>query len=168
MLVDPDNRRDVDFARRTAMLGALARRPVDLALAAELVARPEDGRVKMHTVRTALALRRRAVDVFRGGYVPLERGRPSLRHVLAFARTGSRRAALTIVPRLTFTLAGGRPDPPVGARVWRDTALVLPPTLARRRWTNVLTGARVDVVDGTLRLADVLGVFPVALCWSDG
>jgi (1->4)-alpha-D-glucan 1-alpha-D-glucosylmutase len=162
-LVDPDNRRDVDFAARAAMLAALERRPVDTDVAAALLARPEDGRVKLHTIRTALALRRRAVDVFRGGYVALDRGQPSLRHVIAFARTAERRTAITIVPRLPYALMDGRPEPPVGARVWRDTALRLPAALRRRHWTNVLTGARVETADGMLRLADALAAFPVAL-----
>jgi (1->4)-alpha-D-glucan 1-alpha-D-glucosylmutase len=167
-LVDPDNRRDVDFAHRASALAALARRPIDATLAAELAARPEDGRVKLHTIRTALALRRRAVDVFRGAYVPLDRGHRSLRHVLAFARTAGRRAAITIVPRLPYTLMRGRPDPPVGPAVWHDTALRLPTALAQRSWTNVLTGERIDPMDGgSLRLADALATFPVALCWSD-
>jgi (1->4)-alpha-D-glucan 1-alpha-D-glucosylmutase len=167
-LVDPDNRRDVDFARRAALLAALERRPVDVALAGGLLAEPEDGRVKLHTIRTALGLRRRAVDVYRGGYVALDRGQGALRHVIAFARTGARRAAITIVPRLPHALMQGRPEPPIGARVWRDTAVRLPPALRRRRWTNVLTGEHVDPIDGILRLADALAAFPVALCWSEG
>ena len=166
-LVDPDNRGDVDFARRASILAALERRPVDAALAATLVARPEDGRIKLHTIHTALALRRRAVDVFRGGYVALERGHPTLRHVVAFARTGERRSAITLVSRLPYALMQGRPDPPIGAHVWGDTTVRLPAGLGRRRWTNVLTGERVDARDGHLRLADAFASFPVALCWSD-
>jgi (1->4)-alpha-D-glucan 1-alpha-D-glucosylmutase len=166
LLVDPDNRGDVDFGRRAALLADLERRPVDVALARDLVAYADDGRVKLHTIRAALALRRRAVEVFRGAYVPLDRGTGRLRHVVAFARTGGGRAAITLVPRLVFSLMDGRPDAPVGPEVWGDTALDLPPALARRRWTNVLTGAPVVTRGGGLRVADALATFPVALAWS--
>jgi (1->4)-alpha-D-glucan 1-alpha-D-glucosylmutase len=165
-LVDPDNRRDVDFAARAAHLAWLERRPVDAALARTLLAAPEDGRVKLHVVRTALGLRRRVPDVFRGAYLPLDRGEGNRRHVFAFARTAGRAAAVAIVPRLVFTAMRGRPDAPVGPRPWRGVTLALPPGLARRRYTNVLTGERLSAT-GSLEVADALATFPVALLWSD-
>jgi len=100
--------------------------------------------------------------------VPLERGTPSLRHVVAFARTDGRRAAITIAPRLVWSLMRGRPGPPIGRPVWRDTALRLPPALAARRFVNVLTGEAVGAAGGQLALADALAESPVALLWSDG
>jgi maltooligosyltrehalose synthase len=100
-------------------------------------------------VRCALALRRHAVDVFRGAYVPLERG------------------ALTIVPRLVLSLCRGRADAPIGPVVWGDATLRIPRALGQRL-TNVLTGERLALTGGELRVADALATFPVALCWSDG
>jgi (1->4)-alpha-D-glucan 1-alpha-D-glucosylmutase len=167
-LTDPDNRGDVDFARREALLATLAATPVDPALARTLVDHPEDGRPKLHTIRAALALRRRAAAVFRGAYVPLDRGQPALRHAFAFARTAGGRAVVTIVPRFALSLMRGESGAPVGPRVWRDTALRLPASLARRRFTNVLTGEMVVPARGTLRLADAFATFPVALFWSEG
>src|SRR5262249_28839316 len=152
-LTDPDNRADVDFTRRTALLAALERHPIDRALARELVARPEDGRVKLHTIRRALALRRGVPDVFGGAYVPLDRGHGAPRHVVPFARTAGRRAAVTVVPRLALSLALGRPDPPVGRSLWRDTALRVPAALANRRFANVLTGETVETRGALLRIA---------------
>lgn len=165
-LVDPDNRREPSFDRRAALLASLEREPIGVALVRALVARPEDGRIKLHVIRAALGLRRVAFDVFRGGYHPLERGAPSLRHVLAFARTAGRRAAITIVPRLVWSLARGRA--PVGRPTWRDTVLTLPAPLGRRRFTNVVTGETVVPSGGELALADVFAHAPVALLWSGG
>src|SRR5690606_12311957 len=76
-LVDPDNRRPVDFVHRAALLGALEgawqggeeRRR---ALLEELVARPADGRVKLHVLRRSLEARATYPDLFtRGSYAPL-------------------------------------------------------------------------------------------------
>jgi (1->4)-alpha-D-glucan 1-alpha-D-glucosylmutase len=167
-LVDPDNRGDVDFAHCAAVLLALEREPIGVELVRDLIARPEDGRLKLHVIRAALGLRRVAFDVFRGGYVPLERGTPSLRHVVAFARTDGRRAAITIVPRLVWSLMRGRPAPPIGRTVWRDTTLRLPPAFAPRRLVNVLTGEAIATSGGELALADALAECPVALLWSAG
>jgi (1->4)-alpha-D-glucan 1-alpha-D-glucosylmutase len=165
LLVDPDNRGDVDFARRTAWLDGLARAPVDPALARALAAAPEDGRIKLHVVHRTLALRRAATDVFRGAYVPLERGAGRLGHVVAFARIAAGRAALIVVPRLVVALTRGRAGAPIGPVVWRDTTLDLPPALAGRRWTNAYTGETLAPGD-TLRIADALASFPVGVWWS--
>src|SRR5206468_2423775 len=92
-LVDPDNRRPVDFARRRALLGALAAEvdaATDLAsLARGLMQDPQDGRVKLFVIRQALAVRRRRADLFgRGDYRALEVHGAGAEHVCAFARTG--------------------------------------------------------------------------------
>jgi len=165
LLVDPDNRGDVDFERRAALLDGLVRAPIEPALARALAAAPEDGRIKLHVVHRTLALRRSAPDVFRGAYVPLERGSGRLAHVVAFARTAGSRAALAVAPRLVMALGRGRAGAPIGPTVWRDTALELPPVLAGRRWTNVYTGETL-VPGGALRVADALASFPVGLWWS--
>src|SRR5262249_12877524 len=113
-LTDPDNRRPVDYAQRETLLADLEHRTPDAALAAELVERPEDGRIKLHVVRTALALRREHPEIFRGGYQSLAAGGGGATHVFAFVRRGARRVAVTIVPRLTVTLVGDPTGTPLG------------------------------------------------------
>ncbi|HJQ84976.1 MAG TPA: malto-oligosyltrehalose synthase, partial [Candidatus Binatia bacterium] len=158
-LTDPDNRRPVDFASRRALLAELELRPIDAALVRALVDRPEDGAAKLHVVRTALGLRRREPDLFAGGYEALVAEGERAAHVLAFARSQGERTAITVVPRLVLGL-GGR-SAPVGSAVWGDTALRLPGALARRRFTNVLTGEPWG--GDPLPLASALGAFPAAL-----
>ncbi|HLY36423.1 MAG TPA: malto-oligosyltrehalose synthase, partial [Candidatus Binatia bacterium] len=116
-LTDPDNRRPVAFAARRALLDDLEARPAD---AAALVASPEDGRIKLHVVRTALRLRRVEPERFASGYRELVTEGAAASHVLAFARGD---ATITIVPRLVWSLARG--GAPVGA-VWGDTTIRLP------------------------------------------
>jgi (1->4)-alpha-D-glucan 1-alpha-D-glucosylmutase len=166
-VVDPDNRRDVDYAVRAERLAWLERRPVDAGLAQRLVAEPDDGRMKLHVIRSALGLRRRAPAVFRGAYVPLTAGHGALRRVFAFARVAGRSAAIVVVPRLVLGALHGRDEPPIGARTWGTASLTLPSALSRGRLTNVFTGERLDASRGVLPIAAALASFPVALLWSD-
>ena len=180
-LVDPDNRRPVDFARRAGWLEAMAARAPQgdaeaaAALQRELLAAPDDGRVKLWLLWRLLRVRRAHPRLFgEGSYEPLaaEGGRAA--HVVAFVRrlegVADREgrgptAALVVAPRLTAALAGG--DAPVGEASWQDTALVLPPALAGARWRCALTGRDVPVDahgdGGRLRLGAALADFPVSL-----
>ncbi|HYR95420.1 MAG TPA: hypothetical protein VEM57_01735, partial [Candidatus Binatus sp.] len=158
-LADPDNRRPVDFARRREALAALDARDGDPGLVAELLERPEDGRMKLHVVRSALRLRRAEPGLFAGAYEPLAAGGPAARHVFAFVRRHGARSAITVVPRFARTLTRG-PAPPLGA-VWGETSIPLPADIAGVRLTNVLTG---ETSRGpALRLSEALATCPVAL-----
>jgi len=161
-LVDPDNRRPVDFAERERLLDDLEVRDVDRAgLAAELAARPEDPRSKLHVIRAALAARRRHPEVFAGGYQPLTAVGWHADHVIAFARVGSASLAVTVVPRLTLAITPGG-DAPLGA-VWKDTAVELPPV--RGRLVDAVTAVTVELPagGGSVQLRTLLATFPVAL-----
>jgi len=144
-LVDPDNRRPVDFAHRRALLAELQARIAagDLAaLARGLVEAWPDGRVKLYTLHRALACRRAAVDAFReGDYVPLEATGPGAGHVCAFARRREERVILTVVPRLTARLTGNGLRVPLGRETWGDSRLVLPPGFPAGRYIDQFTGA---------------------------
>jgi (1->4)-alpha-D-glucan 1-alpha-D-glucosylmutase len=141
-LVDPDNRRPVDFALRRRLLAALEREGPPASWNPGV---PEDA--KLRVIAAALRLRRRRPELFdeRGGYRPLEAQGPRAEHVVAFAR-GAEPAAITVVPRLVLRL-GGR---------WDGTRLDLPPG----RWVDVVGGREHS---GPAPLADLLGGLPVAL-----
>jgi (1->4)-alpha-D-glucan 1-alpha-D-glucosylmutase len=160
-LVDPDNRRPVDFALRASALDAL-----DAALAGgtpredvarDLLAGWADGRIKLYVLATLL--RRGAEGAWpANSYEPLAAAGERARHVVAFARG----AAITIVPRLPRALSVDAP--PLGD-VWGSTSVALPEN-AFSRYRDVLTG-RVIATAGetprTLPLAEVLAVLPVAV-----
>jgi (1->4)-alpha-D-glucan 1-alpha-D-glucosylmutase len=175
-LVDPDNRRPVDFARRRALLAELdaaaaAGSPADLA--GPLLAAWRDGRVKLYTVRRALACRRGAGELFRAGeYVPLAVAGQAAAHVCAFARRLGDQAALIVVPRLTARLTRGGDLLPLGAPVWGDTAVLLPGDLGSRGFSDAFTGAMLEpsAREGgwQLPVAEVLASFPVALLGATG
>jgi len=168
-LVDPDNRRPVDWTHRRRALGELqatiAAAADRAALTQELVKTREDGRVKMYLIRESLAFRARRRALFEtGDYRPLEVHGAWAEHVCAFARVGHGGAALTVIPRL---LARRGPDTlPHGLGYWADTWLELPADLIGR-YTNVLTGESLESTParagGALPVGAVLAAFPVAL-----
>ncbi|MFL5797384.1 MAG: malto-oligosyltrehalose synthase [Actinomycetota bacterium] len=162
-LVDPDNRRPVDFETRRRLLEeldqGLADRP---ALARELAASWSDGRVKMHVLRELLCLRRSQPRLFSAGsYVPLEVAGRRRANAVAFARRHGRSWAVVAVARLTAALAPARSFP-VGERAWPATVLHLPGR-APDRWTDVFTGRQVEAAGGSIRLAEALAILPVAV-----
>ena len=167
-LVDPDNRRPVDYERlRHDLAGirtALAEPGDDLTgLARALVAAKEDGRIKLYLVHRGLEHRRRRPSLYReGAYVPLDAHGARGEHVVAFGRRWGAEAVIALAPRLVARL----PGPPVGP-VWAGTWLGLPEGWAAGRYRNVLTGETVEVAtrEGRPGLAvdAALATFPVAL-----
>jgi len=174
-LVDPDNRRPVDYVRRIQMLRELAAMfPADNARQAAparcLLDSMEDGRIKLYVTWKTLALRARHAELFeRGGYTPLVTAGAQADHVCAFARMHEDRTLVTVAPRLFFRLTGGEDQLPLGSEVWSTTRLLLPKTATRYR--DVLTGRclTAEQVDGqfSLPLAIVLAELPIALLNSE-
>jgi (1->4)-alpha-D-glucan 1-alpha-D-glucosylmutase len=161
-LVDPDNRRPVDYALRRRMLDSLApRMDADdrTALARELMDSWRDGRSKLYLTACALRLRAQLPAAFTGGgYLPLRAEGDRADHVFAFARTGGGETAVTVVPRLVATLTRGRGMTIPAAEDWGDTRLELP---GKGTWVNVLTGETVN--HGSASLAQLASTFPVSL-----
>jgi (1->4)-alpha-D-glucan 1-alpha-D-glucosylmutase len=142
-LVDPDNRRPVDFARRRELLAGLPASPTP-EFAQRLLAAPADGRIKLLVIREGLALRNRRRALFAGSdYRPLTPEGAVERHALAFARTRGRAAVVAAVGRFYLGLPGGREEPPtlpVGAGVWGETVLTGERGLPGGTYRDALTG----------------------------
>lgn len=170
-LVDPDNRRPVDFALRREALAGLAGREEEigrLELVKELLSGWEDGRIKLFITSRALCFRRKNRDLFENGdYLPLEVSGEKERHVCAFARKTDGKTAIIVAPRFFAPLV---PEPgtlPCGENVWGETFVAIPEEAQGMRFRNVFTGEMVASVerDGktTLLLAAVFASAPVAL-----
>ncbi|HUR41055.1 MAG TPA: malto-oligosyltrehalose synthase [Verrucomicrobiae bacterium] len=143
-LVDPDNRRPVDYAARESVLRG------DAPLV-ELLRDWRDGRIKQRLIATALALRARSDELFtRGEYLPLEVTGPAAGRVIAFARINGPRAALVAACRGVSDLIEPS-EPRIASSHWGNAVLVLPPRLAPKAWRDVLeerltiAGARIPV-----------------------
>jgi (1->4)-alpha-D-glucan 1-alpha-D-glucosylmutase len=185
-LVDPDNRRPVDWARRRALLEALEAplssatlggpgspeqgSPELASLVAGLVGAWPDGRIKLFLTALGLRARRERPDIFLGGdYQPLDAAGTHAEHVFAFARGAQADRLVAIVPRLTTRVTGGT-RLPLGEELWADTVVSWPGEA--RGWVlrDLLTGRRLAPSGGdapSIRVADALGVCPVALLWAE-
>jgi (1->4)-alpha-D-glucan 1-alpha-D-glucosylmutase len=172
-LVDPDNRRPVDYVRRHHMLQELQSRMEAVGdnrvtLAQEILSSPEDGRIKLYVISLALNCRRTHRGLFSAGdYLPVQGAGAKREYILAFSRRHGDREAMVAVPRLIARLLADGHQAPVGEAVWQDTRLLVPGIDPHRAWRNVLTGEVVTVAeeDGQPRLAvaQLLAHFPVAL-----
>jgi (1->4)-alpha-D-glucan 1-alpha-D-glucosylmutase len=174
-LVDPDNRRPVDFARRRSLLEALtARIAADRAAGAdatglcrELVADWPDGRVKLYLTHRALTLRRARARLFAlGAYRALGADGPRADHVIALARTDGADAVVVAVPRLTARLAGLTGSLLPGETAWEHTAVGLDEDLAgvyRDRFTGLEVTSERREGRAVLPAGSLFAHFPVAL-----
>ncbi|MBI2930777.1 MAG: malto-oligosyltrehalose synthase [Planctomycetes bacterium] len=158
-LVDPDNRRPIDYAVRRAHLPSLAG-----ASAKALLDAPEDGRIKMFVMTRALAARRADPELFgHGAYIPVRVTGARDAHVCAFIRRLEDRVAVAAAGRF-FLRLGSAPD------AWRDTALVLPEELASLEVRDIVTGRshRPLRVGSSWKLpvADLFAQVPAALLFN--
>ena len=160
-LVDPDNRRPVDFEFRRNALSEMRTRSNNLpSLAAQLLADPEDGRVKLFLLWRALEARRRLKPLFeQGDYLPLAAEGEKSEHIIAFARRHEERCIVAAVPRFAASLSA-EGEWPLGERVWGDTALRLPE--GGHRWRSLLDGQEFPACE-PLRTGELFGRFPSAL-----
>ena len=144
-LVDPDNRRPVDFELRQRLLDLdldwEARPESERVMGLdEMVSAPEDGRLKMRVMRGALGARRSHPELFEhGDYVPLQISGHRAGHLFAFARRLPEQAALIAAPTRATAILPKPTGPPAGA-VWSDTRVELPAELAGKRWVCALSG----------------------------
>jgi (1->4)-alpha-D-glucan 1-alpha-D-glucosylmutase len=173
-LVDPDNRRPVDFAHRRRRLAEVKRLTSSgdgrRSLARYLASNPRDDRLKLLVTWTALQFRRAWPRFEEAEYVPLEVRGAGAEHVCAFARVsrsrGRLRVALIVVPRLVYSLTRSTPNrTPCGPEVWQDTAVLLAgvPHVPLR---ELMTGQPAPSTNGALALGTLLAEFPVALAAS--
>ncbi len=170
-LVDPDNRRPVDYAHRQQTLASVRRLngAPSPGSAAELLETPEDSRLKLYVTSKALCLRKEHPDIFQGGdYLPLAVEGAKAGHVVAFLREVGSASVLVVVPRLVASLLNELGVPPIGPEVWQDTHISFPSRARSEAYRNIYTGESLEPQAGnggpTINVADVLADFPVALC----
>jgi (1->4)-alpha-D-glucan 1-alpha-D-glucosylmutase len=170
-LVDPDNRRPVDYAHRAALLTALEKAAEDGArvplLLQELLNNIGDGRAKLYTVWRTLGFRAEHPLLFeRGSYEALAVQGSRAEHVVAFARRHEAGRAVVAVGRWFASLPRHARDGAAPERTavfeWQDTTLSLP----AGEYRNVLSGRSVDVADAGLRAEQLFADFPIALLYG--
>jgi (1->4)-alpha-D-glucan 1-alpha-D-glucosylmutase len=170
-LVDPDNRRPVDYKQRFALLAgmreAAAGDESSQRKLCSMTQNMQDGRIKLHTVAATLRLRKQRPELFReGGYFPLAVRGDKSRHALAFARRFRDQWLIVAVPRLYAGLLDYKRHLPCGREIWQETRVELPHA-APVKFRNALTGEWVNAVasasEFSLAASGLFGKFPVAL-----
>jgi (1->4)-alpha-D-glucan 1-alpha-D-glucosylmutase len=170
-LVDPDNRRPVDYNHRQQLFESLRRwgGTPDAAAVRSLLENPEDGRLKLYLIWKTLCLRKEWPDVFeRGEYLPLNVQGARADHVVAFLRKNEQASVLVAVPRLVAGLLGDSGGPPTGSNIWEDTHVLLPAG-SPETYRNAFTGAVKMLASGDAKIAvaELLADFPVALAFAN-
>ncbi|HEV7476328.1 MAG TPA: malto-oligosyltrehalose synthase [Burkholderiales bacterium] len=150
-LVDPDNRRPVDFDSREKLLRGKGNLLRNLA----------DGRAKLHVIQRGLEVRKNFPHLFHGArYAPLHADGGMEEKVCAFLLRAHNDIVVAIAPRLFASLMSESDLAPAGEKIWRESRLVLP----QGDYTDVLTGAR--IAGGERPMKEILADFPVALLVS--
>jgi (1->4)-alpha-D-glucan 1-alpha-D-glucosylmutase len=172
-LVDPDNRRPVDYESRQKTLAELKsdfERVADAAgdFFSALLRDEKPGAMKLFLIWRALNFRRVQRELFDSGeYTPLSAAGEQREHVCAFARTLKERTIVVVVPRLVFGLMRGAEFPPLGNEIWKETTLLVPQARPGDLFRNVLTRELVPVIEkgrtAALELRQALKSLPVAL-----
>jgi (1->4)-alpha-D-glucan 1-alpha-D-glucosylmutase len=172
-LVDPDNRRPVDYARRRGLLRELIERSRQdesrRELARELANSPRDDRLKLYVLSTVLRFRKEHPALFDAGdYVPLIVEGAGRLHLCAFARRAEGKTLVVAAPRLIQRLRNDSgAAAPLGAHAWGDSVLLLDRAGEGRRFRNLFTGQEIGRNGGRLPVSELLRDFPAALLYCD-
>jgi len=168
-LVDPDNRRPVDFVKRERWLDEMQPQFDDsddtraAAALAALVAAPHDGRAKLWFTARLLDFRRRAPELCElGDYTALAARGARAAHVVAYRRQLGESSVLVLAGRLFAQLGQAAGETPVGLAAWEDTCVPASGLRDGERLVNALNGEVVTVEDGLIRLADAFRTVPAA------
>jgi (1->4)-alpha-D-glucan 1-alpha-D-glucosylmutase len=149
-LVDPDNRRPVEYRLRKKLLGEVQEKSPR-----ELLQNWKSGAVKMFTMLSALRARHQYREIFEGDYRPLSITGPRDKHVIAFRRTAKSGSIVVAVPRFLCTLTGGKlayPEP----GWWGETSVSFS---GAWRFKNLFT----NETQTALGCADLFRTFPAAI-----
>lgn len=168
-LVDPDNRRPVDYSARRTMLAEIHREAGKdpLALTEKLLGEPGNGAIKMFVTNRALEFRSANRELFAGGaYFGLEAAGERRRNVIAFARSLGDRQVIVAAARF-FMALGRLPESAIGNRTWADTFISAPENFLHGRYVDLFTGqtvhAALDRDARQLAAAEVFAHLPVAM-----
>jgi (1->4)-alpha-D-glucan 1-alpha-D-glucosylmutase len=161
-LVDPDNRRPVDFEKRQKLLTEF--RDMAYPNLRELQSNFKDSRIKLYVIFKALSARKKLPELFsKGSYIPLETCGINQNNIVAFGRREKKSFSMTVVPRLLTKVVNGF-ETPLG-EVWKNTCIILPEN-APRVWLDVFTGEKKTTSrmgrDFGIFASDIFSSFPVA------
>ncbi|MGE5402669.1 MAG: malto-oligosyltrehalose synthase [Ignavibacteriales bacterium] len=162
-LVDPDNRRPVDFSLRRKYLKGIQEHSENdtLKYIRDISSQLSDGRIKMFTIFQALRARNEWKDLFcQGEYIPLQVSGNNKENIVSYARRNGQDRAVVVIPRfMTGLVKEG--DLPVGNELWSETFIEMPAD-GVRSWNNVITN-QIIINKEKLSVGEILKNFPAGL-----
>ncbi|MBD3345251.1 MAG: malto-oligosyltrehalose synthase [Chitinivibrionales bacterium] len=168
MLVDPDNRREVDYRLRKSLLNRLVEgieSGLD-SLLAQLIATPNEALMKMYAIYGSLQARRQNPELFnQGSYVPVRTTGDYAENIVAFVRESGATASLTLAPRFTCSLME-KMEYPLGKEMWKNTNLTLP-FAEQRSFREIYSGEEMEL-GPEIEVGELITHFPVGLWISKG
>lgn len=171
-LVDPDNRRPVDFVRHRNLLEAIVQQSRNNDAIAEwlrgMVETPGDGRAKLYLIWKLLEFRRDHEALFRDGdYQPLSGEGERAEELCGFVRTHNDQQLISLTPRLFVQLTGDLPGPPLGKEVWGETLIQAPAVKGNQSYRNLLSNESINTIkhngERYFRASEIFTTFPVAV-----
>ena len=161
-LVDPDNRRPVDFEKRKSFFNEMQTKKGDLpGLIKDLFVHKDDGRIKLFTIYRLLKARNRFKELFENGeYIPLKAEGKYQDNIIVFARQDHNSCCIVLAPRF-LSMIVKEDELPLGESIWQDTVIFLPDEFPSE-WASILTEQKLRV-DKILNIGNVLDIFPVSL-----
>lgn len=160
-LVDPDNRRPVDFEMRRSLLKGIKKNSIQ-----QMLQHPEDGQIKLFITRKTLEVRHQLVKLFsHGSYIPLAVEGDKQNHVIAFARLFEKKAVVVVSSRFFIPLMEDT-IPVIPANTWKNTRIILPPELAIGQFQNHFSDKEFSVDKHSIDLEKLFDPLPFALLES--
>ena len=164
-LVDPDNRRPIDFAARSELLDTFKRRIAvqQRELVHELLTEDTMGEIKLYLIYQTLCFRGQNQELFsEGAYIPIQTAGSNKNHICCFQRRTHDKEVVVVVPRLCYSLMHGELTLPLGSSTWNETSIQLHSPNAV--FKNILTGEQVMAREsGSVLLGDVFSTIPIGL-----
>ncbi|MFH1223013.1 MAG: malto-oligosyltrehalose synthase, partial [Pseudomonadota bacterium] len=168
-LVDPDNRRPVDYDKRISMLADIKERSKNdiNGLLKELSSDGRDGKIKLYLIYKTLEFRKAHPDIFEtGSYVPIETTGKLKDNVISFMRKSGKGSAVVIAPRFySYFMKEG--EMVANSDIWGDTSVVLPEG-SPAEFKDILTGNTIKCSDNTIAVSTVQTLLPVSLLYGAG
>jgi (1->4)-alpha-D-glucan 1-alpha-D-glucosylmutase len=168
-LVDPDNRSEVDFEKRSALLKELKEleRRNRRALIKNILSHIEDGSIKLFVTWKVLGVRKKSPGLYlQGDYLPMKAEGKWKHHLICFARNFGDGWGITVAPRFLASLAG-EGKIPVGKEIWEDTCVILPPG-APGVFNDVFTEKSFVSKQNRIPVCELFSMFPLSLALSEG
>jgi (1->4)-alpha-D-glucan 1-alpha-D-glucosylmutase len=162
-LVDPDNRRPVDYKKRQTYLKEIKKKTENdrLSLIKDMLSTKEDGKIKLFLTHRALVVRNENKELFDSGtYIPLVTEGKYKNNIIAYARHHEEKWVIIIAPRFLSTIVEEN-RLPLDKEVWDDTHIILPEK-APKTWKNAFTDESITCAD-TIAIGEVMKYFPLAL-----